>query len=96
MYNEILPLSEKLALVGQYLDDHKYKVEKSTLEGYIRVYKDEIRIALIGDMADSLVVIIGNGVKSFNLAGPNSLAQIAEHLDDLINENQTTPRECWR
>ena len=96
IYDEILPFSEKLALVGQHLDDHKYKVEKSKLDGYIRVLRGTIRIAMIGDMAESLIVVVGNGIKSFDLAGPDSLAQIAKYLDILIDENQTTPRECWR
>jgi len=47
-------------------------------------------------MAESLIVVVGNGIKSFDLAGPDSLAQIAKYLDILIDENQTTPRECWR
>jgi len=47
IYDEILPFSEKLALVGQHLDDHKYKVEKSKLDGYIRVLRGTIRIAMI-------------------------------------------------
>jgi len=82
-YDRIISKSEKLAMVGQYVEDHGYVVEDSPIEGYIKVTYEDYVVAMIGDKTGSEVLVLGDGARTFNIANPKSLQQIIKHISKL-------------